>query len=540
MAVNTFTGATNNNWGTATNWSQGTVPTATDGHTTTFDNTSPNCTVDTSARVCQILTFNGGTGYTNTITMTNTITVSGSITLGAAMVIAGTSNLEAIATGTLTSNGKTWSNGLRLAGTSQTYTLADNWTVTGTLTTNGTTLTTINGAFNLNIGGSWIPTVPVAGTATVIMNGTGTLGGSVAANIRTNLTINTAGTITFSATFSYNTGTFTYTAGTVVTTGSLFTTDTSNNTTTQLNVAGITFNNVTLCQSTGTITLLADINLTGNLILGRAGTATTINGLFNINVGGNVSNATTSGTFGTSTVVMNGTGTWSTIGFWHNHLTINTTGTVTIDNISFSTTAAGTCTITYIAGNVTVTPNTTLSLGGSSILNTEGIIWENVNLAGNDISGTKTITLNSLLTVKGYIRLGGAATAANTQAFAGTHGFVCDDLIIMASNFRTINLVGGVSYFVKNLFISSNVVSAVQITASGTGRAKLIVSPNALVAIYNTRVTNIDNGSGYPLYMFGGFTIITTSGNWFLATKNIQKPTNISQGLNIGSANGLY
>ncbi len=114
------------NWGDTANWSDtsgGTggfsVPTNADD--VFFDANSGNCTVNASNRVCKTLNF---TGYTNTITMTFGITVSGSVTLVAAMTIAGASGLTINATGTFTSNGKTWPNALTFSATN-TLTLAD-------------------------------------------------------------------------------------------------------------------------------------------------------------------------------------------------------------------------------------------------------------------------------------------------------------------------------------------------------------------------------------------------------------------------------
>src|ERR1051326_2705128 len=134
-------GGVDNNWSTIGNWSLTsggaggqTVPTSSDD--VHFDSKSPNCTVNTSARVCKTLDF---TGYTNTIPMSNGITVSGSVTLVSAMTISGSSGLTVNATGTLTSNTKTWPNDLTLSGTSKTYTLGDSWTISGTLTLSGTT-----------------------------------------------------------------------------------------------------------------------------------------------------------------------------------------------------------------------------------------------------------------------------------------------------------------------------------------------------------------------------------------------------------------
>src|ERR1017187_9964325 len=70
-------------WATASNWSQGTVPTASDGYVTTLNAGSPaTCTVGAN-RVCNAFDC---TLYTGTLAMsTFGITVSGSLTLGSGM-----------------------------------------------------------------------------------------------------------------------------------------------------------------------------------------------------------------------------------------------------------------------------------------------------------------------------------------------------------------------------------------------------------------------------------------------------------------------
>jgi len=104
MTINTFVGTTDNDWGTSTNWSSGTVPTSTDGYITTFDATSPNCTISGSNKVANALDF---TNYINTVTfITYGISVYGNITLGANMNIVTPTFLHSYTTGNLTSNGK--------------------------------------------------------------------------------------------------------------------------------------------------------------------------------------------------------------------------------------------------------------------------------------------------------------------------------------------------------------------------------------------------------------------------------------------------
>lgn len=341
MAANIFTGATNSNWGTATNWSLGAVPTASDGNPATFNAASPACTVDTSARVCNGLDFRGTgvTDYANTITMSQQITCSGSVTLSPTMTIADAGTLIVNTASTLTSATKTWPNSLTLNG-AVTHTLADDWDVDGTLSLGTTSqTTTIAGAFTLTVAGglTWPGSGSVVtGAASIVLNGTGTItGGASSATLKLNLTINTAGTITFAASsHSYSTGTLTYTAGTVVTTGSTLLILAANTT---LAVNGITWNNVTL-QGAFTHTLSENINVSGLLQLGAGTSATVINGS-TINASAGVrlggSSATVSGT---TVINVNGTGTLDgpslTTGVINNPITINVPGgTVTVATV---------------------------------------------------------------------------------------------------------------------------------------------------------------------------------------------------------------
>jgi len=335
MAARYFiNGGVDSNWSTSGNWSatdggaaSGVKPTASDD--VFFTSNSPNCTVNT-AGVGLTLNF---TGYASTITMTAGLTISGSVTLVSAMTIAGTGGLIVSATSTLTSNTKVWPNALTLQGTS-THTLADNWNVDGLLSVGGGTIT-INGFQITASAGLTQAGNNTSGTTNIIMDGTGTITHSTSAGaLRNNLTINTAGTITFATTFAflYDTGTFTYTAGTVVTTGSTLTVGV----TTTLAVAGITWNNVNLTTANGqTITLNENLNLTGLLTLASSTNSITLTGS-TINAGGGVRFGGSSGTVsGTTVINVNGTGTLdgpsATSGRIDNPITINApSGTVTI------------------------------------------------------------------------------------------------------------------------------------------------------------------------------------------------------------------
>src|SRR3990167_9921359 len=145
MAVRTFRGTTDSNWGTASNWLEGAVPLATDD--IVFDVSSPNCTVNASNRVGLSINWSA---YTNTITFSFNVTITNNITLGASMTFAGTGQLVSSSTATLTSNGKFLNIDLVIGGT-VTKTLADNWDVTNLITNSG--LVTLNGN-TINVSGN--------------------------------------------------------------------------------------------------------------------------------------------------------------------------------------------------------------------------------------------------------------------------------------------------------------------------------------------------------------------------------------------------
>lgn len=454
-------------WNTAANWSltngggaTGAIPTAADD--VIFTNLSGACTVDTASAVCKTITF---TTYTNTITMTNSITVSGNVTLGASMGISGTGLLRPNATGTLTSNGKVWSSGMDLRGIS-TFTLADNWVITGSLLIGLSTETiVINGAFSFSVGGNLTigTSTTVSGAATIILNGTGTV--TTTGQLRNNLTINTAGTITFSGTISYNTGTLTYTAGTVTTTGSTLSIAGS----TTLNTAGITWNNISISVITltssnnlscanfsvvapgagGTATLTfttGTLSVTGTFTVTQNGNGIVVNLSSNITVGNFISNAGTAGgntfvnnntitisgsltvsrpTFGTTNLIMNGTGTWSGNNGLYLNLTFNSpSGTITVSGpVSFGTPdASSSRSLVYTAGTIVTTGSTlTMSHNGAVLsINTGSVIWENFNFPEwNQASATATITLLSDLNIRGLLYIYRTGLNGAGCAFSG-------------------------------------------------------------------------------------------------------------------------
>ena len=216
MAVNTFDGSSSSAWNTAANWSLGTVPTVSDGHVTTFDATSPSCSMGGS-RSCNNIDF---TGYTNTLTMsTNTLAVAGNITLDTGMIISGTGRIEATATGSITSNGFSWPNDFRFSGgVLTTKTLIGDLTINGALLVAGGLINKTTSEILIANNGQTI-SGSCQGSADIYLKAgtwTATTGNSI---IQNNLFLD-GGSITISGTVYYGTGTLRYLGGTITTTGS--------------------------------------------------------------------------------------------------------------------------------------------------------------------------------------------------------------------------------------------------------------------------------------------------------------------------------
>jgi hypothetical protein len=419
MAVYYFRNTGDVNWGTATNWSltdgggaTGAVPTATDD--ARFTANSGNCTTNASARVCLTLVC---TGYTNTLTLTFNLSVGGSITLSNTMTIAGVSTLFIGTTGTITSN--TCVIPRLTIGTSAaiTVTCADDINV-GNLNINGTSLTqtinsnSINVSGNLTLGIS-TQIVTVVGTTTINLVGTGTYSqANTSGNLRNNLNINTAGTITFNTNLAYQTGILTYISGTVVTTG--FALNLTGNS--SLDTSGMTWNQVT--AATGTHTLISDLN-TNALSIGAA----TFNGA-NINLKGNISITNNTGSAGTSTLIFNGTGnqTWSGGSFLRMKTTIDKpSGTLFLTGtIQFNGN-----TLTYISGEVIQTGVLSIS-SAATTLDTNSLVFNTVNILNNiavtllsDLNIAGALGLNGIVTINGAgrkVNIGGSFSNSNTGA----------------------------------------------------------------------------------------------------------------------------
>ena len=385
MAANIFTGATNSNWGTSTNWSLGAVPTATDANTATFDATSPNCTVNVTA-VCNNIDF---TGYTNTITMTNGITVSGNVTFVSTMAsrVAGSGLLTINTASTITTNGATWPNDLIFTAATSTI-----FTITGTLTISGIMYPNAgpgntqlnNGEVICNGGISWsLGSSTLAGTSPITLSGgtlnAGAFGFITSDNFRFN------GNCTVTGTLQFNLGIMTHLSGEVDWTNS--TVNTAGGARFNLGTMPTALNNLTLSGAAPTTTLQSNLYVNGTVTLSASGTTIwTGNTLY---IGGNLTHSTNSTQTGTTTFVMNGTGTYSAASInciIRNNFTINTTGKITFGAII----AYNTGTFTYLSGKVVVPKNAIMYVAATTTL----INCHKINFETVQITAGTTTTMN--------------------------------------------------------------------------------------------------------------------------------------------------
>lgn len=492
------------NWGTPNNWSlsdggpaDGTVPTSSDN--AIFTANSGECSISFTAANCLSINF---TGYSNTITIDNTLTIFGNVTLSANMTIMGSSQLRLAASGTLTSNGKTLPIGLSLITSNATYTLTDNWTVLGTFAAGSTSVTyTLNGnSLYLHSSISFNTGTIVQGTTHIILAGTGTWSATGGGQLRNNVTIDTAGTITVSGTVDYNTGTLTYTTGTVITTGSTLVVGAS----TTLNTGSLVWNGVNF-KAAATYTLNSDFRVGGGF--NATGSLTrTINGS-NIYFGGNVTFGSGTIIQGTSTIVFNGTGLFSpNSSTTVSNIVFNTAGTLTFAAGTF---LFGNRTITYTAGTIVVT-GCLLSCSNGITLNTNGMIWENVFFAGSN-----TITLNSLFSVSGILDF---SVTGTTTTFGGTSGFSCSHFRINTGvSAKVVILKTGISYFITSNFSCIGATLAlpcvVRSSTPGVGNeAILTVSHGVLLDLSFLNANSIDSSLGKTVWSYKANII--DSKNW--------------------------
>jgi hypothetical protein len=457
------------NWGDAANWSltdgggaTGAVPSSTDD--AVFTNNSGNCTVNTTNRVCQTLNFNGGTGYTNTITFTFNISVSGAITLSSGMTFAGAATLRYFSglNSTLTSNGKEVGVVFEfLCQGSHTITFADNWTFGENLilqSGTGAAVVIYNGN-NLLCKKSLLTnnssTRAVYGTTKIQMIGSGDIG-TVSSNLNVglDLEINAVGSYTIrNFTWGYLGGrTLKYTTGTVIhPIGTTLSLSINSNATNTLDLNGIDFQTISIAGGSTVV-----YNLSSNLkcvTLSNPSTAFTVNGN---TIYVTSYNCTANAQIGTSLIYFNGwngDGTFDSANFQLS-ATIDTPNTLTIGNIT-----ATNVSINHIQGNIVHTG--TLSLSTFTFNFLPNVLFNIISLTANG-----TITIQNDITCRVFI-LGNITT---TLAGVGYTLYILNEYRgITSSNTYTntakISFIG--SGIIAMIFGAGTTVGEFEINTSG-------------------------------------------------------------------------
>lgn len=412
MAVNRFTGAVSANWNTAGNWSLGAIPTSADGHVTTFDASSPNCTLNGGNRNANHLDL---TGYLGTLTFgANNINVSGDVTLSPTGSYSGAGGVAMSASGTLRSNGATWGNLFNFSG-AITVTLFDDFTVgdggivnlrvsSNQLTLNGNSLRvrdggTLRSSQNSN-GASTVGTTvirfddPSGGAVATLSDGA-----AAASSIRLAIVLETAGTVVVGTQLNFRDATLTYTAGTIVTTGSTLLVTTSSSTV--LDTDGMTWEAATI---NGTVMLASDLTTAGLLTLGTGASTSTIDGPGTLNAAGGVTHGGSTSNV-TGTALLNQTGgafTGPTAGGSF-RLDWDMNGAVTLDPTN-PIRYAGSM-LRHVSGTVTVA-GSHLIIGAANILTTvdaPSVTWADVTIGfnGSEHAFLEDFTVGGLLTIGG-------------------------------------------------------------------------------------------------------------------------------------------
>jgi fibronectin-binding autotransporter adhesin len=420
------------NWDSTTNWSAtsggasgASFPVA--GDVVAFDSNSGNAAMTVNvASACASLVMSGT--YAGTLTFNSTLTLTSTCTFVAACTIAGTTGtLICTGTATLTSGTKTLTCALTLSGSGITYTLADNWTVSGLVSIGSVSGSSVNSNKITCAGGlTVLSSGTSSGTAKLEITG-GTWSYASTATLRNNVDL--AGTVTISGTLTYNTGTLKYVSGTITTTGSTINTGSVNTT---FDTSGVTWNSLGLGSAThtlssalawsGTLAITAPATLTGAGAVSGTGAITVSSGTVTIN---NTGGITTTGTMtlANASITFAGTSGW-TVGTLTNTtytvsrtvtLTFGNTYTVTTSILNVGTTAAiRQAFVSSSAGNKVVfnvtagateallyaDPTDIDSSGGAQVTSINGTITTSLNWTSNvSTSPAATTTLiNCMIT----------------------------------------------------------------------------------------------------------------------------------------------
>jgi len=207
--------------------------------------------------------------------------------------------------------------------------------------------------------------------------------------------------------------------------GTLNTNGNSSGTGTTTSSTGINFNNLSISNNVAA-TITSNLCIVGSYLASTSGVGGAVNvtGPYSIYAQGDLSGTSTSS--GTAPIILNGTGTWSGLGF-SMPVSINTVGIITIGNITWFGT-----TLTYIAGStictglVSINGTTTLDTKGSDVPTCGTSSTSGINFYNLTVGGGGTLTNNSNLRVTGTF----------IPAAPGTNGTYNGSNIYVSGNFQ--------------------------------------------------------------------------------------------------------
>ena len=429
----TWTGATNTDWFTTTNWSTGVLPTATTNVTIPIVANNPE--IASTGATCRDLTVTNGILQ---LLGGNNLVIAGSANIGTG---ASTGTLVVETSASTITCGGSWTRG-----TNGVFT-ASGSTVNFNASTSTFTITPLTSAFgNLTFSGA--ASFLISGAA-INVNGNVTQTAGVVNPTTTNYIWSVGGN------WARSVGTFvTSTAGTVTLTG-----------VTQA-VTGATFNNLTVAGS-GTKTTNGAITIVGNLLLSSAtlqagpGSTLAMQGTVTINSGATFNGGTSTHQF--SGLSWTGTGSFAASGSTVNFNRVG--GTQTINASKFDgLSTSGTATIA-VAGAVDVTGDVTI---GSTTNGVTFGAFQLTRLSGP--AGTFTVNGSVALTVTGANNFPtGFATyalnATTTTNYAGTsnqtiRGITYGNLTLSNANTKTLgdvaSVAGNLTVGTSTLDVSTN------------------------------------------------------------------------------------
>lgn len=526
MAVYTWTGAVNTDYGNSGNWSGSPVAVPGLNDDITFSG-SVNCNLGVSNRTVKSVTFSG---YTGQLQLNSNLIVNGNVTFQAgAMNVSGTNALVIAANSTITPNGGSWLGNLTIGSTTIVATLVSGFSVSGTITFVGTV--SLVGTFFITALGdvvastNCIVSTPNATQTTLVLagltskwSGDGRLGCNVTFNspssnftIENNVVFGSVVLGSASPQLNFTSGASTTTTGSTLTlVGSV-----------QLSVQTIVFNNVNFASAantTYTISLIQDLIVGGNLVVGVGGSAThtisrsatqrifvrgnfqvgTSNAQVNsinaaVGVGGeiviqgNPSTTSTLSCFGTNT-----TANWCnidvTIDAGANNVALSTINEFHFGNINSA--ALTPRRFKYTSGNFSAA-GSTINLV-NSILDMNGAQFNNVRIYGlQNASLTVNVQLQTNTTITGNLLVGGLGGAAAIAVFT----------LPTAGSATTLTIGGGLT--VTNP-LGSNVIS-LNFVGSGTISGSPFCNANININSGNYTVTDFWFGNNNITGGFGSF-----------------------------------